>query len=96
MKFGDFAGTKILLQNIHGAIVLGILGGMLGSLFINVNTRMGRIRKRFVNTKCKKIVETGMFAVITISLAFWLTAGLNKCKGTKATFTADELELPQV
>jgi len=75
---------------------LGVLGGMLGSLFINVNTRMGRLRKRFVNTKLKKIIETGLYAGLTISIAFWCTAGLNVCKENPKTYTAENLALHKV
>jgi len=67
------------------------LGGLLGSLFINVNTRMGRLRKRFVNTKWKKIVECGLFAAMSVSIMFWTTAWLNKCIPRKTSLTALDL-----
>lgn len=42
VKFGDFTTkhTVNVTRLIPAAIILGILGGMLGSFFINVNTRV--------------------------------------------------------
>lgn len=55
------------LVHIHGAIVLGVVGGVLGSLFINVNTRMTMFRKKYVTKNWVKVLETGLFAVMTVT-----------------------------
>ena len=48
VKFGELQNLEVKLEHIHGAIVLGIVGGVLGSFFINVNTRMTVFRKKYV------------------------------------------------
>ena len=58
----------MLLTDIHGPIVLGILGGLFGSFFINVNTRMSMLRKKYSTTTARRTFETGMFAFMTISV----------------------------
>ena len=65
----------------------------MGSLFINVNTRMGRLRKKLITTKSRKILETALFGAITVSIFFWATAILSDCKERKTKYTAIELEL---
>lgn len=69
---------------------------MLGSLFINVNTRMGRLRKKYVTTKAAKVLETGFFAALTVSIFFWCTALLSECDKRTPTFSAKELELAAI
>lgn len=68
LKFGELQQAEVLVTDIHGPIVLGILGGLLGSLFINVNTRCSVCRKKYVTTTTKKWVECGMYAAATISV----------------------------
>ena len=67
VKFGKLSDITMKLKSIHSAFILGILGGCFGALFISVNTYMGAFRKKYVNTNWKKIVETGMFGVLTVS-----------------------------
>lgn len=93
LKFGVLKNIDVKLSQIHGSLVLGVLGGMLGSLFINVNTRVGRIRKKCITSKWKKVLETGIFAALTVSIMFWATALLNECEQREPTYTAEELAL---
>jgi chloride channel 6 len=80
IKFGKLSDLAVPLKHIHGAFVLGILGGVLGALFINVHTRMGRLRKKFITSNCKKIIETGMFGMVTVSAMTLLVITLNRCE----------------
>ena len=89
LKFGVLKNIDVKLTQIHGALVLGVLGGLLGSLFINVNTRMGRLRKRFITSKWKKVLETGFFAALSVSIMYWATAALNECKTRYSHYSAD-------
>jgi len=52
-------------QNFLGAVVLGVIGGMLGALFINVNFRMNALRKRLLTTKFVKPLETALWSFTT-------------------------------
>lgn len=71
----------MLLPDIHGPIVLGIIGGLLGSFFINVNTTMAVIRKKYMTTTMRKSVETGMFGLLTMSVCvlFIVFGDMNDC-----------------
>ncbi len=79
LKFGQLQNTKVKVEDLHGPIIMGILGGALGSLFINVNTRLSRLRKRCITNNCKKIIETGAFGVLMITAATISIGILNKC-----------------
>ena len=56
------------MTDIHGPIFLGIIGGLLGSFFINVNTTMSTLRKRYATSTLSKSIETGMFGMVTMSV----------------------------
>ena len=68
------------MYTLPGSIILGIIGGATGALFINVNTRMAGIRKIILKKKWMKPIETFMFAFVTASFFFWVPRLFNKCK----------------
>ena len=57
------------MDDIHAPIVLGIICGSLGSFFIYMNTTMAKLRKKIVTTLPRKMIETGLFSVATISVS---------------------------
>jgi H+/Cl- antiporter ClcA len=65
---------------IFPAIVLGVIGGLLGPLFINVNTRMAVLRGKILTKKWMKPVETWLFSFITASSFFWVPYFVGKVK----------------
>ena len=68
IKFGNqLADDKYenSYQVIPAALVIGVVGGLLGALFINVNTRMNALRKRLLTTNWIKPVETAIWSFAT-------------------------------
>lgn len=54
------------------AICLGIIGGMIGPFFININTRMATLRGKILTKKWMKPIETMFFCFMTASSFFWI------------------------
>ena len=81
LKFGYLAPEENTLLDIPAAIFIGGVCGCLGALFIYVNINLAILRKRLINTNCKKITEAIFFAVLTSSV-FFLAVFLrrNNCK----------------
>jgi H+/Cl- antiporter ClcA len=73
--------------------MMGIFGGALGSLFINVNTRMTVLRKKYVTKNWIKVVETGCFAVMTVSAYVIFTSAVGGCLSTSEMSTEEISEL---
>jgi H+/Cl- antiporter ClcA len=77
-----------------GAVIIGIVGGCLGALFISVNFKMNVIRKRLLKTKWIKVIETGFWCALTasafvlISYFSWKTQD-NVCEPLTNLKTAD-------
>ena len=72
-----------------GAIVLGVVGGMLGALFINVNTRMAVVRKKLLTKPWMKPLETFFFCFITASTFYWVPYVLETCIDIKTPIYSD-------
>lgn len=68
---------------LFGALAIGVVGGLLGSIFIRANNRVNAIRKRILKTKNLKIIEgliltalTVTFMYMAVTTLFWV-AGEN-------------------
>ena len=77
IKFGSIQGlVSIDIEDLlPQAILMGILGGCMGSFFININTRCAAIRKKYLTEKWMKPIETLVFSFITASVFYWVTFG---------------------
>jgi len=82
LKFGSLSDTDNVnaLYLLPAAVILGIVGGCLGAFFININTRMGAIRKRLLTTKWIKPIETFCWCFVTASCFYWVPNLLQKCQ----------------
>ena len=56
---------------ILGAVVIGVIGGAMGALFVNINFRVNAIRKRLLSASWMKPLETAIWAFVTSSAFFW-------------------------
>ena len=83
------------LYTLPGSIILGVIGGATGALFINVNTRMAGVRKQLLKKKWMKPFETFLFAFVTASFFFWVPRLFNKCSKLEIE-TKEEKELDDI
>ena len=90
LKFGkvrlvDVTPTDVLA----GAIVLGVISGLLGPLFINVNTRVNAIRAKIWTRKWHKPIDTFLFAFASASCFYWFPYLFRSC--TSRTILVDKI-----
>jgi H+/Cl- antiporter ClcA len=64
---------------------MGLIGGALGALFINVNTRVNAFRKKILTKPWMKPLETALFCFVTTSVWFWLPYYNQSCVAPKDT-----------
>jgi len=57
-----------VLSVLPNAIILGIEGGLLGALFINVNSRVNILRSKLLKSKWMKPIETAFFGFLSASV----------------------------
>ena len=58
------------LDALFGAFVIGLVGGVMGGLFIRFNNYVNTFRKKILNTKFKKIIEGLVLTTATVSVMF--------------------------
>lgn len=83
LKFGTTAGSSEIneLKLIPGAIILGIVGGIMGSFFISVNTRVNeKVRKPYLTKPWMKPIETFVMCFLTASAFYWISLASPGCK----------------
>lgn len=75
-----------LMFDVPCAVVLGVIGGLLGALFVEAAFKLGVYRKKYINTNVRKIIETLVFAGVT-SMAFYAMVLIsnNSCKDQNQT-----------
>lgn len=73
LKFGQAKSSEDvnLLYLLPASVILGIIGGCLGSVFISVNTKVNAIRKVWLTKKWVKPIETFMWCFLTASFFFF-------------------------
>ena len=62
------------IDTLLAAIILGISGGIIGSLFIRINNRINVYRKKILGaSKPRKVIEACILVVLTVC-AFYASA----------------------
>lgn len=71
LKLGNlsFASENSILD-LPAGIILGVICGLLGALFIGVSIRLGMVRKKYITTSVRKVVEAIIFAFVTASIFY--------------------------
>lgn len=59
---------------------MGIITGCFGAFFINFGTKTFLIRKKYINTDLKKIIEAGIICFLTMSSCCFLVSFVSECK----------------
>ena len=68
IKFGSYIQTPYELQDFPFFIILGICGGLLGSFFNYINYEVNVLRKIYLNSNWKKVLETFFLTTLTALL----------------------------
>lgn len=79
-KFGALGTIEAAATSIHMPIVLGIIAGSLGALFINLGTRFALLRKKYLKSNLSKIIEGSIILFLTVSGQCLMVTFLGKCK----------------
>jgi chloride channel 7 len=86
MKLSSNTDTPYL-DSLVAALVIGILGGLLGSLFIVINNKVNILRKKLLTNKVKKVIEACVLVAITVTVFYICSYLRNSCiEGTPDDF----------
>lgn len=68
IKFGSYISAPYELQDFPFFIILGICGGVLGSFFNFINQQVNVLRRIYLNSNWKKVLETLFLTMLTATL----------------------------
>ena len=68
IKFGSYISAPYTLYDFPFFIILGICGGLLGSFFNFINYEVNVLRRIYLNTNWKKVLETFVLTALTALL----------------------------
>ena len=83
LKFGDtnidYHGRDYWLL-VPASLFIGVLGGLYGPLFINVNFRINAWRKNNITSKIGKVLEACFFCFLTATIFYFVPYIMRDCK----------------
>lgn len=80
LKFGIMPEEHpIPLYELSGAVIIGFICGVMGSIFIRVNIFLLKLRKKTIKRPWQKVLEVSLFAALTSMTFFMVSLSLNKC-----------------
>lgn len=70
VKLASVGTLNIYVDTLFASAVIGILGGLVGSIFIRVNTAVNIIRKKMLTTNIRRVLEASLLIALTVSCFF--------------------------
>jgi H+/Cl- antiporter ClcA len=70
VKLASVGELNIYVDTLFASAVIGILGGLVGSIFIRVNTFVNIIRKKILTTNIRRVLEASLLIGITVTCFF--------------------------
>ena len=89
LKFGGVFVESPDMSSIPAAIILGIIGGLLGALFVFVNSNLYKFRKKYITKGWLKVLEATLFSFFTSSAFYWAPMFYQTCKDRTAISEAN-------
>ena len=75
LKLGNLSlENENSILDLPAGIILGVICGLLGALFISVSIRLAMVRKMYINTSIRKVIEAVLFAFITASIFYLIVS----------------------
>lgn len=75
LKLGNLSlENENSILDLPAGIILGVICGLLGALFISVSIRLAMVRKMYINTSIRKVIEAVLFAFITASIFYMIVS----------------------
>ena len=92
LKFKATFVESPTMSTIPAACILGVICGLLGALFIWVNTNLNKKRKTIITKNWHKLLEVVLFSLATSSAFYWLPHLYNECK-SNSLISEENLDL---
>ncbi|XP_046656068.1 H(+)/Cl(-) exchange transporter 7-like isoform X1 [Daphnia pulicaria] len=91
LNFGKFPDIPFALLELPIFIAMGIIGGLSGALFNQMNYHISVFRRRFILSRWAKVLEVIVVCSVTVSVGFIMIYYVDDCKPLGAK---DAVEFP--
>lgn len=93
-SFGSFEGNKSYESwEIFIFILMGMIGGLFGALFNQVNTYITKFRQVYVTQRWVKFSEAMLVGVAVVLSSFWLSYAFGSCNPVGGPFQENLVQL---
>ncbi|VDK76725.1 unnamed protein product [Litomosoides sigmodontis] len=79
-NFGVFEDHDYNIWEIPIFLIIGVLGGLSGALFNFLNLKLSRFRKKYIRSKCQKLMECLLVAAASAFTGFITLFLVNDCQ----------------
>lgn len=79
-NLGQFEALPYSYYEIPIFMMMGCIGGLLGALWVYVNTKINIFRARFIKEKSAKVAEAVLVAILTSTIACLMMFSINDCR----------------
>lgn len=91
LNFGKFPDIPFALLELPIFIGMGIIGGLIGALFNQMNYHISVFRRRFILSRWAKVLEVIVVCSVTVTTGFVMIYCVNDCKPLGAK---DDIDFP--
>uniref|UniRef100_A0A0N4ZQ14 Chloride channel protein n=1 Tax=Parastrongyloides trichosuri TaxID=131310 RepID=A0A0N4ZQ14_PARTI len=81
-NFGVFKDTSYNVWEIPFFLIIAVIGGLLGALFVHLNVILTKFRNRYLNTRFQKVLECLLVAGASAFCGFVTLFLVNDCQPT--------------
>lgn len=79
VRLDVFPNVQFDLLEIPLFLIMGVVGGLVGAMFVTLNYKLSVLRKKFIKMNWLKISEAGFVAGLTALVSFLMMMNINDC-----------------
>uniref|UniRef100_A0A0A9YRE8 Chloride channel protein n=1 Tax=Lygus hesperus TaxID=30085 RepID=A0A0A9YRE8_LYGHE len=93
LNFGHFDSLNYELFELILYMIMGAIGGMLGSFFIHINYKLIVFRMRYIRARWLKVIEACLVAAVTATVGMVMVYLVNDCRPLGTDPTAHPIQM---
>ena len=86
-------GAVVVGAVVVGAVVVGAICGILGGVFVLVNSNLGILRKKYIKANWMKLLEAVCFSIMTTTTFYWFPCLINDCQDSSDVLSSTDAEI---
>lgn len=93
LNFGKFENISYDIYELPIFVLMGVAGGLLGSLFNYINYKLTVFRMRNIRARWMRVIEAVIVAAVSATLGFMMIYFLNDCKPLGQDPTSNPIQM---